>query len=103
MSTNERAGHELLCGALAADCCYVLGAGASSPHVPTMAQLPHRIAAYAPLLGSFAASTPRSPLHLLIEPLIERAQTTTSLNEWKVGDKRSEEHTSELQSLAYLV
>lgn len=65
--------------------CYVLGAGASAPHVPTMGQLPERIASYAPRLGSFAPSLPDSPLRRLLGPILEEALTTSSLDRWKAG------------------
>lgn len=66
--------------------CYVLGAGASAPEVPTIAQLPDRAASYARLLSSWPASPiPSSPLRQLIAPLIERAQRTPSLGNWKAA------------------
>ena len=66
--------------------CFVLGAGASAPDVPTIAQLPHSIASYATRLGSFpAAPIPDSPIRRLISPLIDRALLTTSLEEWKAA------------------
>ena len=63
---------------------YVLGAGASAPHVPTMAQLPEKLAAYASRLTSFPASKlPDSPLRRLIGPMIERAANATTIEAWK--------------------
>jgi hypothetical protein len=64
--------------------CYVLGAGASSPHVPTMAQLSERLASYATRLSSFPTSRlPDSPLRRLIAPMIDQALTATTLDGWK--------------------
>ncbi len=60
---------------------YVLGAGASVPHVPTMAKLPEKLAAYASRLTSFPASKiPDSPLRRLIGPMIERAGGIVGVN-----------------------
>ena len=78
---------DLLLDALSTDdTCFIVGAGASSPHVPTMAQLPGALASYAPRLSSFAATSfADSPLRLLIAPMIEAAKTTSSLDEWKAA------------------
>ena len=76
---------DLLLDALSADgTSYILGAGASSPHVPTLSDLPRRVALYSSRLGSFAAGgLPDSPLRRLIAPMIEKALTATTLEEWK--------------------
>jgi len=78
---------ELLLDALAIDCaCFILGAGASVPHVPTLAQIPGTIATFAQALSSIPASPiADSPLRRLIAPLIDGlTNVPTSLNEWKV-------------------
>jgi len=78
--------HLLLTALGTPNSCFVLGAGASSPEVPTIAQLPDRLAPYAAQLGSFPArAIPDSPLRHLIAPLIGRARVTTSLDEWKAA------------------
>jgi hypothetical protein len=77
---------DLLLDALATDSAsFILGAGASVPHVPTLAQIPATIAPFAQFLTGFPGSPIQdSPLRRLIAPLIEGANATTSLNEWKV-------------------
>lgn len=71
----------LLLHALAGhDTVFVLGAGASAPQIPTIAQLPSRLAPFAETLSSFpAGSIPDSPLRRLIGPLIEDAKTATAM------------------------
>jgi hypothetical protein len=65
---------------------FVLGAGASSPAVPTFNQLAGKIASYTPLLNSFpAAPIPRSGLRDLMQPVLDQARMTTELEEWKAG------------------
>jgi hypothetical protein len=78
---------DLLIDALGTEgACFVLGAGASAPHVPTMAQLPARLNAFVGQLRSFPAGRVlNSPLTQLIAPLIERATQATTLEEWKAG------------------
>ena len=78
---------DLLINALSAyNTCYILGAGASSPHVPTMSQLPDRLAPYAVRLGSFPGGRgPDSPLRRLIDPLIEKALSIGTLEAWKAS------------------
>jgi hypothetical protein len=64
--------------------CFILGAGASAPEVPTIAQLPGRVAAYASHVNSWPASLgPDTRFRSLISTLIERARLTGSLKEWK--------------------
>lgn len=54
---------------------FVLGAGASAPEVPTINQIPSRLAPFASRLSGFPAGPqPASPLRELIRPLIERAE-----------------------------
>lgn len=76
---------DLLLDALATDgASFILGAGASVPHVPTLGQIPGTIASLAKLLSGFPASPIQdSPLRRLIAPLIDGANVTRSLNEWK--------------------
>jgi hypothetical protein len=61
---------------------FVLGAGASAPDVPTIGEIPDRLAHFASHLGSFPAGPlPDSPLRTLIAPLIERARRATDFSE----------------------
>lgn len=63
---------------------YILGAGASAPHVPTMAQIPGRVTAFASRLTSFPAGPlPDSPLRRLVAPMIEEAMAATSIEGWR--------------------
>jgi hypothetical protein len=77
---------DLLLDALATEgACFVLGAGASVPHVPTLAQIPGAIAPFAQTLGGFPASPLLdSPLRRLIAPLIDAPPDPQSLNDLKV-------------------
>jgi hypothetical protein len=62
---------------------FVLGAGASAPHVPTVGQLPAKVAPYASLVRSFTPSAqPASPLRELLAPMIEEAQLATTMQEF---------------------
>lgn len=64
----------------------VLGAGASAPDVPTIANIPQALARFVPLLGGFPAGPIQdSPLRRLISPLIEEAAVTSSFERWKLG------------------
>jgi hypothetical protein len=83
----NREGLELLIQALSSPgAAFVLGAGASSPAVPTFNQLAHRIASYTPLLNSFPATPiPHSGLRELMQPVLDQARRTTDLEEWKAG------------------
>ena len=66
----------LLLNALTDDAVYVMGAGASVPHVPTLGQMPDILAGFAPQLGAYPAEAiPDSPLRRLIQPLIDRARS----------------------------
>lgn len=71
---------ESLFAALSApDTVFVLGAGASAPDVPTINQIPDRLAPFAADLSGFPAGPqPESPLRDLIRPLIERANVATT-------------------------
>ena len=70
----------------ASGAAFVLGAGASAPDVPTLAQLAKAIARKANRLYSFPASTiPRSGLRDLMQPVLDQAQATSDLTEWKAG------------------
>jgi hypothetical protein len=65
---------------------FVLGAGASMPDVPTIDRIPLIVARSLALLSDFPASPiPDSPLRRLISPLIAAAETTSSLEKWKLG------------------
>lgn len=78
---------DLLLDALATEgASFILGAGASVPHVPTLAQIPGTIEPFAQSLGGFPASPIQdSPLRRLIAPLIDGPPNVpTSLDEWKV-------------------
>jgi hypothetical protein len=78
---------ELLLDSMAIDgAAYVLGAGASMPDVPTLAQLPNAMAPFASHLGSFPASPiAKSALRSLVEPLIQASKSATTLAEWYPG------------------
>jgi hypothetical protein len=77
---------DLLLSALATEgACFILGAGASVPHVPTLAQIPGAIAPFAQTLGGFPASPLQdSPLRRLIAPLIDAPANPQSSDDWKV-------------------
>jgi hypothetical protein len=65
---------------------FILGAGASAPAVPTFAQLTSAIASHSDRLSSFPASLiPPSGLRDLMQPVLDQAQRTTDLSEWKAG------------------
>lgn len=65
---------------------FILGAGASAPAVPTFAQLGRTIASHVDRLSGFPASKiPRSGLRDLMQPVLDQAQRTTDLAEWKAG------------------
>jgi hypothetical protein len=78
---------ELLLGALSAsEGTYVLGAGASAPHVPTIGQIPDRIAPFGTRLGSLSVGPiPDSPLRRLIAPLIEKSRYATTMVDFLSG------------------
>ena len=79
---------ELLLNAIADDTVFVLGAGASAPHVPTLGQIPERFASFGPQLGAYPSEAiPDSPLRQLIGPLIEGAST---FEEYLQGQMTSE-------------
>jgi len=75
----------LLVDALASDgATFVLGAGASAPQVPTIAQLPKAVKRYASLLTSFPAGRlPPSPLRDLVAPMIAEALAATTVEDWR--------------------
>lgn len=78
---------ELLFDCLACDgVSFVLGAGASAPHVPTLGQIPTAFRRIAARLGSFPASPiPDSPLRQLIQPLMHTSLAPPSPDDWKAG------------------
>jgi hypothetical protein len=80
-------GLELLLDALACEgTVFILGAGASAPHIPTLGQLPDRLAPLAKELSSFSAGPiPDSPLRQLIGPLIATARFATTLEDYLPG------------------
>lgn len=73
----------LLLHALAAqDTVFILGAGASAPEIPTVADLPRCLAPFAGRLSSFPVGPlPDSPLRRLIGPLIEDAKSATTMED----------------------
>lgn len=75
---------ELLLGALGSDHgCYILGSGASMPHVPTLARLGASLGAYSSFVRSFgAAPLPDSPLRRLLGELLADSATATTFAEF---------------------
>ena len=84
MNTQDMA---LLLHALSAPgVSFILGAGASAPNLPTFAQLPSAISANVDRLRRFPASPiQQSGLRALVQPIIQQAQRTSELAEWKAG------------------
>ena len=68
------------------DACFVLGAGASWPHVPTTGQMPDRFRQFAPRITSFPASKqPDFPIRHLMDPIaVDVLNTMEGLGNWKM-------------------
>ncbi len=78
---------DLLFDDLATDgAAFILGAGASAPHIPTLGEIPNALAPLAEKLTSFPPGPIEdSPLRRLIEPLIEKAKFANTVEDWLPG------------------